>query len=274
MKRAMRTVLLGALAVGLMAAGEADARTERLRWTHPDPSSVDRYTIHVGSASGQYDVTQDVVAPPTDVDNNFYADVTVADDATVFVAVSAWGSGLESPLSNEGRRDAPPPPGGGGGGGGSTGPEAQIVQFALWNADTEELIDGDFQLDEAVFLADTPCTAIVVIGNAYLESGSGPGSVRFTIDGGVPACTEPGVSHDDASPYVLGAEAGPFDIACADVLTVPGTHTLAAAPFDGDGCTGDMGATRLIRFDVVEEPVVPPPPQPLGQPGRPTLVPF
>ena len=89
MMRAMRTVLLGGLAIGLMAAGEAGARTERLRWTHPDPGSVDLYTIHVGLSSRSYDTTQDVVAPPKDGDNAFFVDITVADDATVFVAVSA-----------------------------------------------------------------------------------------------------------------------------------------------------------------------------------------
>ncbi len=109
MNRATRIVLLGGLAVGLMAAGEAGARSERLRWTHPDPASVDRYTIHIGSASRSYDPARAVVVanPPTDADNAFYADITVGDNETVFVALTASGDDLESVLSNERRRDPP-----------------------------------------------------------------------------------------------------------------------------------------------------------------------
>jgi hypothetical protein len=266
----MRTLLLGGVAVGLMAAGSAEARTERLRWTHGDPSSVDRYTIYVGNSSGSLSPAQDVVSPPTE-NGAFYTDITVADDATVFVAVSATGAGGESALSNVRQREAPvvepppPPP--------PATPQAAIQRFVLWDADAEEILDDDFNLGSAVYLEDTPCTTIQVIVNDYLEQASSPGSVRFTVDGEVPECNDVDVTHDDERPYELGAQITNLDFACAAVLQEPGTHSLAATPFDGDGCTGLEGTTRIVTFTVFGAPTAPPAPE-LGKPGRPTLVPF
>ena len=272
MMRAMRTVLLGGLAIGLMAAGEAGARTERLRWTHPDPGSVERYTIHVGLSSRSYDTTQDVVAPPKDGDNAFFVDITVADDATVFVAVSATANGLRSDLSNERRRDPalpppPPPP--------PDPAEADTLGFVLWDATTDQIVDDDFQTDEVVALANLPCATIEAVPNSYLQTAGTPGSVRFTVNGDVPQCNDLDVTHDDDPPYEIGAEDGPGDFACSALLSTVGTHTLAVTPFDDDGCTGAEGQTRMIRFIVEAVPPPPPPaPEPLGTPGRPTLVPF
>lgn len=273
MMRAMRTVLLGGLAIGLLAAGEAGARTERLRWTHPNPGSVDHYSIYTGFASRSYGTPQDVVAPPTDGSNAFFMDITVADDATVFVAVSATANGLESDLSNERRRDPasppPPPP--------PPGPaQADTLRFVLWNATTNQLADADFQTDEVVTVADLPCATVGVVPNAYLQTANTPGSVRFTVNNDVPECTDLDVTHDDEPPYALGAEVTTGNFVCNDLLATVGTHTVTVTPFDGDGCTGAQGTTRMVSF-IVEAGGAPPPeppPEPLGKPGRPTLVPF
>jgi len=275
MMRAMRTVLLGGLAIGLLAAGEAGARTERLRWTHPDPGNVDRYTIYIGSASRSYGTTQDVVAPPTDGSNAFFVDITVADDATVFVAVSATANGLESDLSNERRRD-PVPPGPGDPPDPDPDPgtaQADTQRFVLWNATTNQIADGDFQTDEVVTVTDLPCATVGVVPNSYLQTANTPGSVRFTVNGNVPECTDVDVTHDDEPPYALGSEVTTGDFECNDLLATVGTHTVTVTPFDGDGCTGAEGTTRMVRF-IVEAGGAPPPPAPLGKPGRPTLVPF
>ena len=132
MMRTMRTLLLGGLALGVVAAaGTAEARTERLRWTHEDPSSVERYTIYTGSTSGGLSPSQDVVSPPSE-NGAFYTDITVADDASVWVAVSATGVGGESPLSNARLREPASGGGGGGGGGGGTPtPQSGILRFVL-----------------------------------------------------------------------------------------------------------------------------------------------
>jgi hypothetical protein len=270
----MRTVLLGGLAIGLLAAGEAGARTERLRWTHPDPGNVDRYTIYIGSASRSYGTTQDVVAPPRDGTNAFFVDITVADDATVFVAVSATANGLESDLSNERRRDPEPsdpvdPP--------DPGPaQAGVQRFVLWDATANVVADTNFETDEVVSLTDLPCATIGVMPNTYLRTVGTPGSVRFSVNGEVPECTEVEVTHDDDPPYALGSEASADNLACHELLTTVGTHTVSVTPFDGDGCTGAEGTTRMVRFIVEagDPPAPDPEPVPLGKPGRPTLVPF
>jgi hypothetical protein len=267
---------LGTLTVGLLVAGEADARTERVRWTHPDPGTVERYTIHVGDSPGSYDSTQDVVAPPTDGEGAFYTDITVADQATVYLAVTAFANGLDSDFSNEGQRDpaAPPPP--------PPPPSASsaVVQFALIDANSDQVVDDDFRMGEQIYLADTPCAAIEVVGNSYLQATGAPGSVRFTVDDQVPTCNDVGVTHDDEPPYVLGGENGPGDFECSDVLAEVGGHSLSATPFDGNGCTGAQGTTQIITFTVNAVPAPPPPPdpdpqpEPLGRPGQPQLVPL
>jgi hypothetical protein len=194
----------------------------------------------------------------------------VADDATVFVAVSASNAGGQSDPSNESRREPaplpppppPPPPG---------DAQGAILGFELWNAQNSgTLLDADFQGGEQIDVADTPCGTIEVIGNAYLDSSNTPGSIRFAIDGDVPECQDEDVSHDDDPPYRLGA-----NLSCIPELATTGSHTVTATPFDGNGCTGTEGTTEMITFTVIDssgEPP-PPPPEPLGQPGQPVLVP-
>ncbi len=108
MKQALRCNCSLALATAfllMLSAGPAQARTENLRWLHPDPSSIAGFRVHVGAASGIYLQTIDVGLP---LSGSEYAhSLTISDGASVYVAVTAYdASGLESVLSNESFRPA------------------------------------------------------------------------------------------------------------------------------------------------------------------------
>lgn len=100
--RGLRAAAFAALLIGL--AGAAQARTELLRWNHPDASTVAGFKVYVGNAPGVYQTTLDV-GKPTASGGVYSYSLTVPDANTVFVAVSAYGpTGLEGAKSNEQRR--------------------------------------------------------------------------------------------------------------------------------------------------------------------------
>lgn len=100
--RSARALLLAALVLGL--AGAASARTELLRWQHPDPSAVAGFKVYVGNATGVYQTTLDV-GKPTASGGVYSYSLQVPDSNTVYVAVSAYGpTGLEGAKSNEQQR--------------------------------------------------------------------------------------------------------------------------------------------------------------------------
>ena len=109
-----RSQALGAMAglASLLLAGAAQARTELLRWQHPNPSEVAGFTVHVGTSTGRYGQQVDAGLPVPQ--NGIYTfNLTVADTQDAYVAISARGTnGLSSPPSNERFRPAPasPPP--------------------------------------------------------------------------------------------------------------------------------------------------------------------
>lgn len=103
-------MLAAACILGLAAS--AQARTEQVRWQHPNPSEVASFTVHVGASSGTY--TQQINAGIPVVQNGAYVfNLSVADTADIYIAISARGTnGLRSPLSNERFRagnQTPPP---------------------------------------------------------------------------------------------------------------------------------------------------------------------
>jgi hypothetical protein len=90
-----------ALALGCAAA--ASARTEVLRWQHPNPTAVTGFRVLVGNASGSYQTTLDVGLPTASGGVYSYS-LQVPDPNTVYVVVRAYGAtGNESPPSNENR---------------------------------------------------------------------------------------------------------------------------------------------------------------------------
>ncbi len=90
------------LAVGLVAlASAASARTELLRWQHPNPSDVAGFKVYIGNAAGSYQTTIDV-GLPTALSGVYSYSLSVPDSNSVYVAVSAYGpTGLEGTRSNE-----------------------------------------------------------------------------------------------------------------------------------------------------------------------------
>jgi hypothetical protein len=101
-KRSWRALTLSVLVLAFASA--ASARTELLRWQHPDPASVAGFKVYVGNAPGVYQTTLDV-GMPTASGGVYSYSLQVPDSSTVYVTVSAYGStGLESPKSNEQQR--------------------------------------------------------------------------------------------------------------------------------------------------------------------------
>ena len=109
MKRPLRRIcalgLAGAALLALLAS-PALARTEDLRWQHPDASTVAGFKVYVGASPGSYNQTFDVGLP---LSGSVYTHaLSVANGAAVYIAVTAYdASGLESAYSNEAFRQAP-----------------------------------------------------------------------------------------------------------------------------------------------------------------------
>lgn len=72
----------------------AQARIETLNWFHPSPAEVEGFRVHYGTSSGHY---QTVV----DVGFALSYDLSVPDEATIYVALTAYSGRVESALSNE-----------------------------------------------------------------------------------------------------------------------------------------------------------------------------
>ncbi len=109
---------LAASGVLTLLAGGAHARTETLRWQHPNPGQVASFVVHVGTSAGR-PTQQIAVGKPTPSGGVYRYDLQVPDGQSVYVSVSARGTnGLMSARSNERRRD--PGSSGGGSGGGNT----------------------------------------------------------------------------------------------------------------------------------------------------------
>lgn len=99
--------LPGLIVLGLVAicAGTASARTEVLRWTHPDSGAVASWEAHVGDSSGSYDRIVPFSNPQVDSDGVLQMSIEVDDDAVVYIALRAIGvAGERSGLSNERER--------------------------------------------------------------------------------------------------------------------------------------------------------------------------
>jgi len=106
-------VALGAFALVVAFGGAAEARVETLRWSHSSAADVDGFKLHYGSSPGSYTTTVDV-GRPAPTSGVFSYNLTVADTATVYVVMTAYGSGfLESNYSSAktlAPTTTPPPP--------------------------------------------------------------------------------------------------------------------------------------------------------------------
>lgn len=279
MTRAKRTTVSAVLfSTALLVGLEASARIETLRWSHENPAAVDGYHVHYGIESEVYAWQIDVGTPDTDADGNFVYDLDVPDTATVYVAVTAYAGTLESDFSNERMRSPSEDPGSGGGEDPGTSPQANaaIDHFVLWNAETDAVIDSDFTSGEQIVVSEHGCTAIEVIGNDYLAQFGSPGSIQFDFDGETQStCSNAGYTHENEPPYAWEAETGPDQFECASTLTQVGSHDLKVTPYDGNDCSGSVGPSVTLSFDVTDTASSggsSPEPGPPGKPGQPTLV--
>lgn len=93
----------------LLLAAQADARTELLQFTHPDPSSVDTFRVYVGSGTGQSDLLSEPVTPlgPPNSAGTFTFVIELESQATLFIRMTAVADSLESEASNEIQRRVP-----------------------------------------------------------------------------------------------------------------------------------------------------------------------
>lgn len=120
-ERRVLTIGLGVATALLLAVGAA-ARTEQVRWTHPNPAEVQTFQVHVGSSSRAYTQTIDVGKPTRSGAGVYTYDLVVPDTAVVYLAVTATGpTQLRSAFSNEQVRNPGATGGGGTPPGGGTG---------------------------------------------------------------------------------------------------------------------------------------------------------
>ncbi len=101
--RAARPLLRIALALGLVGlAGTAEARTETLRWAHPNPSAVTGFRAYKGSSSGNYTTTIELGKPTPDASGVFSFPLSLGDTESAYIVLRAYdaSNNLSSP-SNE-----------------------------------------------------------------------------------------------------------------------------------------------------------------------------
>lgn len=101
---------LGGVALLLAFGQAAEARVVTVRWSHPSAANVGGFRVHYGTSSGNYTSTVNV-GKPSPSGGVYTYDLTVGDTATVYVALTAYGSGYtDSQYSNEKTFAAPTPP--------------------------------------------------------------------------------------------------------------------------------------------------------------------
>jgi hypothetical protein len=264
-QRGRRASLALCLAVAVVWASAASARTERLRWTQSNATGVDNFKLYVGLSSGSLTTSLSVGVPPKDATGAYYYDLVVNDADTIYAAVSAFAGTLESTRSNVISRAGIT-----GGGGGTTpppSPSAAVLGFALWNASSDTVVDSSFTSGEAISDAIRSCAAIEIKGNSYLNA-NGAGSIKKVFDGQNNGCT--GTGGENNAPFAWEDDAGTGAFPCAASLAVAGSHTLVVTPYDGDNCSGTAGSPVTLTFTVTGSTA--PPAPTLGAPGQPYIV--
>jgi len=281
--------LAAALLCVFAFSGEASARTELLRWTHPNPSTVTGFNVRWVPSGGSTTLVS-AGLPVPDASGVYSFNVTVPDSADVWFTVSAFNAGGESPGSNAICRGTCSTSGGttsggtggttgggttgGGTTGGTTGPQAAIAGFKLWNASTDTVLDSNFVSNDVIATGNN-CVAIEIVGNGYLNAGSGSLMKTFKKADGTTLS-----GCENAYPFGWEDDAGVGRFDCALSLVNSGTttvtDTLTVAPYDGKNCTGTAGTPVVLTFGVAggqSVPTTPPTNTPtLTAPGKPTLV--
>lgn len=106
LRRGIRSAL-GVVALSLALGQAAEARVETLRWSHSRVADVDGFKVHTGSSAGSY-TTMINVGKPSSSNGVFSFNLNVADNATVYVAVTAYGAGFLESFHSSAKKLAPP----------------------------------------------------------------------------------------------------------------------------------------------------------------------
>jgi hypothetical protein len=197
----------------LMAPAVASARTETLRWTHSDPPNVAGFVIYYGLSSGDYTTDIDVPAPQSDAQGIFSFDIGVPDDATIYVALTAYdGDGVESYYSNEGTRSPA-----------SQEPTPTPTPAAQACADIALVLHYDFATDEGVVVSDlSPAEHDGTVQDATWEGGV------YRFDGAndyIDAHSPPGL--DNLSAFTYAAWIKPTALGDLEIISKAGsTHEI------------------------------------------------
>ena len=232
--------VLGLALAGI--AGDAQARSERLRWTHPEPTAVAGFRLFWGTASGDYRWTLDVGIPEQDETGAFVYYLEVADGAPVHVAVAAYRSEITSPYSNERLRM---PQG-----------SARIAGVRLVDPLSGGLIDAQLGSGDRIDTQQYQCAQVEALGYTNV------GSMLFAFDEAPASCS----NGNGASLYRWEGGAATGGPACVPALSASGLHALTITPYDGSDCAGPAGVASSYQIEVVGAPDAP------GQPGQPRLV--
>ncbi len=100
--RALAGAVFFQLVLGLPESGHA--RTETVRWMdpNPSPSPIMGFVVYMGLRSGDYSDMIEVGLPAADANGVFSVDTEVFDDATIYIAMTAFDvQDVESDFSNE-----------------------------------------------------------------------------------------------------------------------------------------------------------------------------
>ena len=93
----------------LLLAAQAEARTEVLRFTHPEASRVGTFRVYVGSAAGQSDLLVETVTPSGPDPSGVYTYlIELVSETTLYIRMTAVDAAAqESVDSNEIERNVP-----------------------------------------------------------------------------------------------------------------------------------------------------------------------
>ncbi len=111
--RSTAAVLVAVVAILAGFTSVAQARQETIRWTHPaaDIEGFRVYSSATPGSSGSSMIEDIILAEAAESDGAFFRELTIADDATVYITVTAYNAdGVESFRSNQNMLVPPPPP--------------------------------------------------------------------------------------------------------------------------------------------------------------------
>jgi hypothetical protein len=227
------------LAMTIVCASAASARTERFRWNQATTPAVDNFKLYWGSASGSYTSSLSLGVPVKDSTGAYFYDLVVPDTQTIYVTVTALSGGLESVRSNEISRA--------GTGGGTTPTPTPTPPPPTGSAPNAPVVTAS-----GAIVSVTPATSGAAATGGWIKlyaftSAGGPLTFADPVSGG-------GFPRNlDLTPYF--------------------TQLLSASRIEVEGCAqNSSGSTCSARLNVPRTDMAAPS-VPLGTPGQPFIVP-